>query len=461
MSAADRPECDLLLEGAELVVTMTGDEIPGGWIAIKDGFIQAVGKAGDPPPPAAERVSLNGSLVTPGMICTHNHIYQNLTRDWASDELADGLFAWLKRLNPIWAMLDEEGSYLSTWIACAELALGGCTTVADHLNIHPAPRLTDAQIRAAREIGVRFVAARGSMDLGARHGSITADASTQDIDTILEDCQRLVETYHERTPGAMVQVAFAPCNPFATTTELMKASAELAEKLDVRLHTHLAESPDEQTFCETELGLRPMERFVDCGFLSERTWIAHGVCLNDAELAMMGEHHCGLAHCPTSNILFNQTVGNVLNMQRLGVPVGLGVDGGASAGHASMYHEARLAMLASQLFTGTSRLRARQALEVATLGSAECLGRVGELGVLAPGAAADLVAWPVDGLYFSGTQGDLVEAWLRNGPISARHTICAGRFVVRDGILVAPGVDEIVSRHSAISADWWRRAHPT
>lgn len=450
--------CDLLIEHAELVVTMDGAELPGGWVAIRDGFVDSVGASGDTPPEATERVSVAGSLVTPGMVCTHNHIYQNLTRDWASDELADGLFAWLKRLNPIWAMLDEEASYLSTWVACAELALGGCTTVADHLNNHPVPKLTDAQIHAAGEVGLRFVAARGSMDLGERHGSITADASAQDIDTILADCQRLVDAYHQRERGAMVQIAFAPCNPFATTTELMKASAELAEKMDVRLHTHLAESPDEQTFCEAELGMRPMDRFKDVGFLSDRTWVAHGVCLNDAELGEMGAHHCGLAHCPTSNILFNQTVGNVLNMQRHGVPVGLGVDGGASAGHASMYHEARLAMLGSQLLTGGNRMRAREALAVATTGGAECLGRAGELGVLAPGAVADLVAWPIDGLFFSGTHGDLVEAWLRNGPIAARHTLCAGRFVVRDGALVAPGVEGIVARHSALSADWWRRA---
>lgn len=449
---------DLVLKNAELIITMTGEEIAGGWIALHGGAIHSIGRSSDPLPPAKETLDCTGGLITPGMICTHHHIYQNITRNWFADELAEGLFAWLIKLNPVWAHLDEESSYLSTWIAMAEMALGGCTTTSDHLNNHPKPFLVDAQIKAAQETGMRFHPTRGSMDLGERHGSITADACAQEIDVILEDCERLVKKYHERDPLAMTQIALAPCNPFATTTELMKASAELAEKLDVRLHTHLAESKDEEDFCIEKLGLRPMERFVDCGWDSGRTWVAHGVCLNDAELDHLGKCNCGIAHCPTSNILFNKTVGDVHKMWSKGIPVGLGVDGGSSAGHGSLYHETRLTMLAAQLRTGTPNVRAREALKLATVGGARCLGREGEIGQLSIGAAADLVVWPVDGLFFSGFQGDLVEAWLRNGPLFARHTIVNGKFLVKNGELQLPDVEEKIKAHQAISDKWWQLA---
>ena len=449
---------DMLFCNAELLVTMCGKDIRGGWIALNAGAVHSLGDNTAPPPAAREVVDCRGGLITPGMICTHHHIYQNITRNWFADELAEGLFAWLLKLNPVWAWLDEESSYLSTWVAMAEMALGGCTTTSDHLNNHPKPFLVDAQIRAAREIGMRFHPTRGSMDLSERHGSITADACAQDIDTILDDCKRLVENYHQRDPLAMIQIGLAPCNPFATTTELMKASAELAEQLDVRLHTHLAESKDEENFCIEQLGLRPMERFIDCGWDSGRTWVAHGVCLNDTELDHLAACNCGIAHCPTSNILFNKTVGDAHKMWSKGIAVGLGVDGGSSAGHGSMYHETRLTMLASQLKTGTPAVRAREALRMATTGGARCLGREDELGVLKPGAAADLVVWPVDGIFFSGTQGDLLEAWLRNGPLFSRHTIVNGRFLVRNGELQFPQLEERLLAHQNISDRWFALA---
>ncbi len=447
---------DLLVRNAGYIVTMDGPELPGGWVAIREGFIDAVGASGTAEPLARETVDARGGLITPGMICTHHHIYQNLTRNWFSDELAVGLFAWLVKLNPIWAYLDEEASYLSTWVGLAEMALGGCTTSSDHLNNHPKPYLIDAQIRAARDVGVRFYPTRGAMDLGVRHGSITADACAQDIDEILSDCKRLVERYHEREKGAFIRIGIAPCNPFATTTELMKRSAELAEKLDVRLHTHLAESKDEENFCLDKLGMRPMDRFRDCGWDSGRTWVAHGVCLDEAELTHMGKCRCGIAHCPTSNIFFNKTVGDINLMRRLGVPVGLGVDGGASAGHGSMYHETRMTMLASQLRSGTTLTRARDALEHATIGGAQCLGREDDLGKIAVGYCADLVVWPFSGIFFSGFHGDAVEAWLRNGPLFAQETIVAGKRVVSGGALQLPDLEEKLAAHQRVS-DAWRR----
>lgn len=449
---------DLLVKNAAWLITMDGREIAGGWLAVREGKIAAVGESTDPMPDAAEVLDAAGGFITPGFICTHHHIYQNITRNWFADELTDGLFAWLLKLNPVWANLDEESSYLSTWVAMAEMALGGCTTTSDHLNNHPKPFLVDAQIKAAQETGMRFHPTRGSMDLGEKDGSITADACAEEIDDILADCERLVGKYHDRSHGAMVRIALAPCNPFATTTELMKRSAELAEKLDVRLHTHLAESKDEEDFCIEQLGMRPMERFVDCGWDGGRAWVAHGVCLNDEELAHLGRCRCGIAHCPTSNILFNKTVGDVHKMWQKGVPVGMGVDGGSSAGHGSMYHEARLTMLASQLRVGQPKIRAREALKIATVGGAECLGRADELGKLAPGYVADFVVWPFDGIFFSGFHGDPVEAWLRNGPLFARHTVVNGKFMVRNGELQLSGVEERLAAHQAVSDRWWKLA---
>ena len=453
METAER--VDLVVKGAELVVTMSGDERRGTWIGIKDGYIHRLGETGTEPP--AERVvDASGGLVTPGFICTHHHIYQNLTRNWFPDKLAQGLFAWLEALYPVWALLDQESSYLSTYVALAEMALGGCTTASDHLNIHPKPRLLDAQIEAARDVGIRFHPTRGAMNLGQTDGALPPDDTVEDEDTILADCERLVGTYHDPSRGSMVQIAIAPCNPFATTNSLMRRCAELAEKLDVRLHTHLAESKDEEGFCLEHYGRRPMERFQDCGWGTGREWVAHAVCLNDEELQQMGRWKCGIAHCPTSNILFNQRIGSLDRMQQLDVPVGLGVDGGASAGHGSLYNEARLAMLAGQLSNGKPVTMARDALYAATVGGARCLGREGELGVIEPGAVADLVVWPVDGIFFSGFQGDLVEAWLRNGPLFARHTIVNGRPVVYNGKLQLADLQKNLQRHHQISSEWWR-----
>lgn len=446
---------DLIVKGAELVVTMTGEERAQTWIGIKDGRIHSLGDSGTEPD-ADRVVDATGGLVTPGFICTHHHIYQNLTRNWFPDKLAQGLFAWLEALYPVWALLDEESSYLSTYVALAEMAMGGCTTASDHLNVHPKPKLIDAQIKAAQELGVRFHPTRGAMNLGKKDGALPHDDTVEEEDTILSDCERLVKTYHDSSRGSMLQIAIAPCNPFATTNALMRSCAELAEKHDVRLHTHLAESQDEEDFCLEHHGCRPMDRFKDCGWGTGREWVAHAVCLNDDEMKQMGGWKCGIAHCPTSNILFNQRIGSLDRMQQLGVPVGLGVDGGASAGHGSLYNEARLAMLAGQLWNRKPVTMARDVLHAATVGGAQCLGREGELGIIEPGVPADLVVWPTDGIFFSGFQGDLVEAWLRNGPLFARHTIIDGKSVVHDDELQIPALEQNLRRHHQISSDWWR-----
>jgi cytosine/adenosine deaminase-related metal-dependent hydrolase len=392
------------------------------------------------------------------LICNHHHIYQNLTRNWVPDKLAQGLFEWLKALYPVWARLDEESSFLSTYVALAEMALGGCTTTSDHLNIHPKPKLIDAQIAAAKEVGLRFHPTRGAMNLSQKDGCLPSDDTVEEDDVILADCERLVKTYHDRSHGAMIRIALAPCNPFAVTNKLMCEAATLAEKLDVRLHTHLAESLDEEKYCLCHHHCRPLERLEQVGWDTGRAWVAHAIYLNDEEIAKMGRWKMGAAHCPTSNILFNQAIGPVYKMHQAGVPVGLGVDGAASAGHQSLWMEAHMAMLVGQLRKDPTLMMARDALKIATVGGAQCLGREGELGVLACGAAADLVVWPTNGIYFSGVQDDLVEAWLRDGPIAAKHTIVNGKFVVRNGELQLKNLEANVKRHHAISTEWHQSA---
>lgn len=424
-------------------------ELAGGWVACTDGFVTAVGAAGDAPPPARRVLRADGCLVTPGLINTHHHIYQNLTRSYRP-AVNGSLFEWLTTLYPRWALLDEEAANVSAWVGLAELAVGGCTTSTDHLYVHPADGgdLLTAEIEAARELGFRFHPTRGSMSLSQKDGGLPPDSVVQDDDTILAACEAAVARHHDPTAGAMVRVALAPCSPFSVTPDLMRRTAELAEHLDVRLHTHLAEDPDEDTFCLEAYGCRPIEHFEACGWGSDRSWVAHCIYPSDDEVARLGAWGTGVAHCPSSNMLIGGGgIAPVQAYRGAGVPVGLGCDGSASTDSASLWMEARNALLLGRLRGGPSSFGARDALELATRGSAACLGRLGELGVLAPGAAADLVAWKLDGLAFAGALTDPIEAWLRCGPVAAHHTVIAGRALVEDGELRAVGVDDVLVRH--------------
>ena len=446
----------LLVSGAELVATVDDDrrEISGGWVAVDAGLITGIGGPGDPPPPAAEILDAHGCLVTPGLINTHHHLYQNLTRSYAP-AVNGSLFDWLTTLYPVWAGLDEEAAYLSAWVGLAELALGGCTTSTDHLYVHPrgSGDLIGAEIAASSEVGLRFHPTRGSMSLSRKDGGLPPDSVVQDDDEILADSARLVERHHDRSWGAMVRVALAPCSPFSVTPELMRRTAELAEGLDVRLHTHLAEDPDEDSFAQAAFGKRTIEHFEDVGWLSSRSWVAHCIYPDPAEVARLGRAGAGVAHCPSSNMMIGGGgLAPVAEMRAAGVPVGIGCDGSASTDHASLWLEARTALLLGRLRGGPSAMAARDALEIATVGSAGCLGRAGELGQLAVGAAGDLVCWPLEGLAFAGALTDPVEAWLRCGPVAARHTVVAGRPVVRDGAVVAAGVEDVLARHRATAA---------
>jgi cytosine/adenosine deaminase-related metal-dependent hydrolase len=446
---------DLVVTGAQLVATMDDErrEVAGGWVAVTGGFVEAVGASTEEPPRADVTLDASGCLVTPGLVNTHHHIYQNLTR--AHRPATRGsLFDWLTTLYPLWSRLDEEAAYVSAWIGLAELALGGCTTSTDHLYVHPrgAGDLITAEIAAARELGMRFHPTRGSMSLSQKDGGLPPDSVVQDDDEILADSERLVGLHHDAEPGAMVRIALAPCSPFSVTPELMMRTAELAERLDVRLHTHLAEDPDEDTFAEHAFGRRTIDQFEAVGWCTSRSWVAHCIYPNESEIRRLGAAGVGVAHCPSSNMMIGGGgIAPVRELRAAGVPVGLGCDGSSSTDSASLWMEARNAMLLGRLRLGPASTGARDALEIATRGGAGCLGRTGEIGQLSAGAVGDLVCWPLEGIAFAGAITDPVEAWLRCGPVSARHTVVAGVAVVRDGHLVSDRVEEMLARHRVIS----------
>jgi cytosine/adenosine deaminase-related metal-dependent hydrolase len=454
-AAPDAPAvtADLVITGARLLVTMDASrrELAGGWVAITGGQISGIGDAGSEPPPAHEVIKADGCLVTPGLINTHHHIYQNLTRAFAP-AVSENLFGWLTALYPLWAKLDEEAAYLSAWVGLAELALGGCTTSMDHLYVHPknGGDLLTAEITAASELGMRFHPTRGSMSLSVKDGGLPPDSVVQDDDEILADCEAQVGRHHDPSPNSMLRIALAPCSPFSVTPELMTRTAELAERLDVRLHTHLAEDADEDVYCLETFGRRPVDHFEEVGWGTNRTWVAHCIYPNPAEVERLGKWGVGVAHCPSSNlILGNGGLAPIKEMRAAGVPVGIGCDGSSSADSASLWLETRMAMLLGRLRHGTAGMSARDALEIATLGGAACLGRQGEIGELSVGAAGDVVVWPLEGFGYAGAISDPVEALLRTGPNAPRHTIVNGKSVVRDGLLVHPGGADILTRHRA------------
>jgi cytosine/adenosine deaminase-related metal-dependent hydrolase len=445
---------DVVVAGADLLVTMDDErrEVAGGWVAITGGVVTGVGGPGAEPD-AERRIDAGGCLVTPGLVNTHHHIYQNLTR--ANLTASTGsLFKWLTTLYPLWSHLDAESAHVSAWVGFAELALGGCTTTSDHLYVHPrgAGDLITAEIDAAIDIGMRFTATRGSMSLSQKDGGLPPDSVVQDDDEILADSERLVGLHHDRSPHAMVQVALAPCSPFSVTPELMRRTAELAERLDVRLHTHLAEDLDEDDFCLERFGCRPLEYFEQVGWGSARTWVAHCVHPNDVEIERLARWGTGVAHCPSSNMILGVGMCPVHEMVEAGVPVGLGCDGSSSADSASLWQEARNALLVSRLRLGPSSTSARDSLERATRDGAACLGRAGEIGQLSVGACGDVAVWPLQGVAFAGALTDPVEAWLRCGPCWPRETIVAGRLLVEGGRLVSNRVDEMLDAHRRVSA---------
>jgi cytosine/adenosine deaminase-related metal-dependent hydrolase len=460
-SASADAVVDLVIRDARCVATMDGErrELSGGWVAITDGLVSGVGTAD--PPPASTTIDATDCLVTPGLINAHHHLFQNLTR--AYPPMTDKpLFGWLQSLYPLWRAIDTEAVYVSAWVGLAELALSGCTTSTDHLYLHPhgAGDLLSAEIEAARDLGVRFHPTRGSMSLSQKDGGLPPDDVVADDDEILAACEDAVARHHDRAHGAMTRIALAPCSPFTVTEALMMRTAELAERLDVRLHTHFAENAEDDEFSLATFGCRPMEYLERTGWCTDRTWVAHCVMPDPAEIGRLGAAGVGAAHCPSSNLILASGISPVVDLRAAGVKVGLGVDGSSSADSASLWLEARQAMLLAKLRNGAAAGTARMALELATLGGAGCLGRDGELGVLAPGAVGDLTVWDLTGPKFAGAIADPIEAWLRCGPAAARDTIVRGVPVVRRGELVSDRVDEMLAAHREHSARIQRLADP-
>lgn len=466
---------DLLIKNSSHIATMDSErkEIAGGWIAITDGFISGIGETGSGEsgiePEARATLDATDCLLTPGLVNTHHHLYQNLTRSYAP-ALGGGLFEWLRILYPLWSKLDEEGAYLSAWVGLLELALSGCTTSTDHLYIHPAGGgdVLAAEIAAARELGVRFHPTRGSMSLSQKDGGLPPDSVVESEDRILEESERAVKTYHDASHGSMLRIALAPCSPFSVTNHLMTATAEMAERLDVRLHTHIAETLDEDDYCLEAHGMRPLELFESVGWAGGRAWIAHCVHPLPAEVKQLGAWQTGVAHCPSSNMALASGLAPVREMREAGVPVGLGCDGSSSADSGSLWTEARLAYLQGRLRAGFAEaaaresgpgessdqdpprpppMTAREVLEIATRGGAACLGRLGEIGELSVGAAADVTAWKLSGVQFAGALSDPVEAWLRCGPLAAHHTVIAGKPIVQAAEPQVSGIEEKLHKH--------------
>ncbi len=454
-SQPDAAPCDLLIRDARLVATVDADrrELPGGWVAITDGLIVAVGASTDAAPEATSTLSAEGCLVTPGLVNTHHHLFQNLTRAYGPMTSAP-LFGWLQRLYPLWTeFLDEEAVHVAAWVGLAELALSGCTTSSDHHYLHPstAGDLLGAEIHAALDLGVRFHPTYGSMSLSTKDGGLPPDDAVQDEDTILAESVRHVDRWHDRSHGAMTRVALAPCSPFTVTPDLMRRTAELAEALDVRLHTHLAENVEDDEFALATFGMRPIDLYEDVGWMTDRSWAAHVVRPDPSEIQRLGAAGVGIAHCPSSNMILSSGIAPIVDLLAAGCPVGVGVDGSSSADSGSLWQETRLALLQAKLTAGADAMPARVALEMATRGGAACLGRSGELGELSVGAVADIAVWRLAGPSFAGVVADPIEGWLRCGPTGAWYTVVAGRPIVADGRLASPRLDEMLVDHSRIA----------
>jgi cytosine/adenosine deaminase-related metal-dependent hydrolase len=451
--AAAGVPADVLVTGATLLATVDAQrrEIRGGWVSIRDGVIEAVGSPGSEPA-ARRRVDATGCLVTPGLVNTHHHMWQNLTRAYAP-MTGQGFLGWLAVLYPLWERLDEEAIASSTWIALAELAAGGVTTTSDHLYLQAAGcgSFFEAQVAAAADAGLRFTACRGGVDRSRRHGALPPDSLAQDTDEILADSERMIVRHHDPARDSMLRVALAPHSIHAASDELMRGSAALVERHDVRLHTHLAADPEDDVAALASHGCRPVEWLESLGWMSPRTWVAHCVFPSAAEIGRLGAAGVGVAHCATALLLMGVGITPVRELRIAGAPVGLGVDGSSNSDAGSLWLEARTALLAGRFRGGPAAMAARDVLELATVDGARCLGRAGEIGELAAGACGDVSVWPLDDLAHAGAVSDPIEAWLRCGPTRPRHVLVGGRAVVSDGELRLAGLDERLKTHRRIA----------
>jgi 8-oxoguanine deaminase len=419
----------------------------GRGIVVRQGRIVELVAVGKTPVTEAIVFDASAHVVLPGLINTHHHFYQTLTRAVPA-AMDRELFPWLQALYPIWAGLTPEALELGVTVAMSELMLSGCTTTTDHHYFFPAglEHSVDIEVAVARRLGMRALLTRGSMNLSQRDGGLPPDSVVQDEETILADCERVVAKYHERGEDAMVQIALAPCSPFSVTTSLMRKTAELADRLGVRLHTHLAETEDENRFCEQLYHCRPLDYLEDCGWLNARTWLAHGIHFNTSEMTRLGKAKATISHCACSNQILASGCCPVCEMEEAGVGIGLGVDGSASNDESNLMQEVRAAFLLQRARYGVAKVSHKDALRWATKGSAACVGRP-ELGEIAVGKAADLALFKLDELRFSG-HGDPLAALVLCGAHRADRVMVAGKWTIIDGAIPGLDVTELIRRHS-------------
>ena len=438
----------LLARNAQILVTMDGarHEIAGGGLFARDGVIEAVGPSASLPQTADEVLDLQNHIVIPGLVNTHHHLYQNLTRvvPAGQDQL---LFGWLKTLYPIWARMGPEHIRVSALVGLAELALSGCTTASDHLYMFPNGARLDDEIEAASEIGLRFTATRGSMSIGESQGGLPPDSVVENPDAILKDCERIIARYHDASPNSMLRIALAPCSPFSVSRELMCDTAAMAARHKIGMHTHLAENAEDIAYSLEKFGMRPGQYAEEAGWTGDHVWHAHCCVLDDAEIGLFARTGTGIAHCPTSNMRLGSGIAPIRKMRDRGVQIGLGVDGSASNDCSDLLGEARMAMLLQRAGGNAGALTARQALELATRGGARVLGRASEIGQLAPGFAADFAAFPLDTPMMAGTQWDPVAGLIFCGPQRAAFTVVKGRVVVREGRVTTVDMRKTLARH--------------
>jgi 8-oxoguanine deaminase len=451
----------LLLKNAALLITMDEKrrQIEQGGLWVRDNVIEMVGLSSELPKEADRVIDASGMVVLPGLVNTHHHLYQTLTRALPTVQDVE-LFDWLVTLYPIWAELSAEAVYVSAQIGLAELVLSGCTTANDHLYIYPNDVTLDAEIRAAQELGIRFHPCRGSMSLGKSKGGLPPDRVVQTEDEIMADCQRVVDTYHDANPYSMCCIVIAPCSPFSVTEELMRQSAVWARQQGLTLHTHVAETLDEEEFCLKKVGLRPVEYMQELGWVGEDVWYAHAIYLSEEEIGLMSETGTGVAHCPTSNMRLGSGIAPIREMLDRGVKVSLAVDGSASNDSSHMLAEVRMAMLLQRVQKGAGALSAQEALEMATLGGAAVLGR-DDIGCLASGKVADFIAINLDRLEYAGAGHDPLGALLFCRPVNVDLSVINGQVVVEKGHIVGFDLERAIARQKEISQEMLKRAAST
>jgi cytosine/adenosine deaminase-related metal-dependent hydrolase len=444
-----------LLKGAAAIVTMdpANPLIEDGDIYLRDNVIEAVGPASEIDDRADIIISSEGMVLLPGFINTHHHIYQTLTRALPGAQDQE-LFDWLRRLYPVWGEMTDEAVYISAMVGMAEMILSGCTTTTDHLYLYPNDCRLESTIQAAAELGMRFHPTRGSMSLGESKGGLPPDHVVQEEDEILRDTQRIIEKYHDPSDHSMVRVGVAPCSPFSVTTDLMKESAKLARTYErVNLHTHVAETKDEEDFCLESFGVRPAQYMQQVDWVGPDVWWAHAIWLDEDEISLLKETGTGVAHCPTSNMRLGSGIAKVREMRDAGVRVGIALDGSASNDGCNVLEEARMAMLLQRVANGASGFSVMEALELATLGSASVIGR-DDLGRLMPGMSADVIGFKLDRLEFAGgAVHDPAAALLLCTPHTVDLSLINGKLIVQNGQIQDIDLERVVHRHNELARE--------